>query len=74
MMDIVELSLILILVFRKVFGYVEVSITNGQPIFSGSKKVINLDNLRVKKVNHSDHLIVGGFETFLSLGNDFDVS
>ena len=54
--------------------YLEVSITSGQPIFSGNSSILSLDNLRVRKVNKTDHLLVGSFEIFEDVGNDFDVS
>jgi cell division protein FtsL len=54
--------------------YREISITNGQAIYVESHKVINFDNLRVKKVNRSDHLLVGSIETFVDIGDDFYVS
>jgi hypothetical protein len=53
--------------------YLEVSITNGQPIYSDNN-IINFDDLKVKKVNKSDHYLVGTVETFEDLGNDFDAS
>lgn len=72
-MNILQLLVFLLLAVSAIC-YKELIITSGQPMVVGNKKVVNLDNLRVKKVNHSDHFLVGSFETFLDIGNDFNVS
>lgn len=61
-------------IFYQVDCYLEVFLTSAKSIYPGDKRVINFDNIRVKRVNRSDHLLIGTFEAFVELGNNIEVS
>lgn len=51
----------------------EVDLTDGRAIVPNDDQFVNFDNLRVKKVNHSDHFLIGTIEFFVDLSNDYEV-
>lgn len=55
-------------------SYFDVMITNGLPIVTNDHKYINFDKLRVKRVNRSGYFLVGEFEPFIELGDDYQVN
>lgn len=67
-------ALLAVLTFiRNSSGFVDIELIHGKPIFWGNNETINFDYLRVRRVNRSDHLVTGRFETFVDLGEDFEV-
>ena len=50
----------------------EVSLTHGEPMVKNDNKYINLDNVRVKKVNRTHHLLIGNFTLFIDQGNEYE--
>lgn len=65
--------LVLLALARISSCFFHVEFTDGRPIFWGDNKTINFDNMRVRRVNRSDHLVTGSFETFVEIGDDFEV-
>lgn len=49
----------------------EVSLNHGEPMIKNDNAYLNLDNIRVKKVNRTHHLIVGNFTLNVNQGNDY---
>ena len=49
----------------------EFSLTHGEPIIKNDEKYLNLDNVRVRKVNRTHHLIIGNFTMHVNQGNDY---
>lgn len=54
-------------------AFQDVTLTDGRPLVAHDTKFVNLDNLRVRKVNKTHHLIVGTFEVFRDINNNFEV-
>ncbi|CAO1414374.1 unnamed protein product [Diamesa tonsa] len=50
----------------------EFSLTHGEPIVKNDNNYLNLDNVRVKKVNRTHHLIIGNFTMYVDQGNDYE--
>ena len=50
----------------------EFSLTHGEPIVKKDDKYINLDNVRVRKVNRTHHLIIGNFTMHVNQGNEYE--
>ncbi|CAO1384155.1 unnamed protein product [Diamesa hyperborea] len=50
----------------------EVSLTHGEPMVKNDNTYINLDNVRVKKVNRTHHLLIGNFTLFINQGNEYE--
>lgn len=50
----------------------EFSLTHGEPIIKNDNNYINLDYLRVKKVNRTHHLLIGNITMHVNQGNDYE--
>ena len=59
--------------FNDAFGLFEVYMTNGHSMVPNDTKYINLDKLRVRKVSHTEYLLVGEIDVLAELGNNFQV-
>lgn len=57
----------------QVYGFFEVSITNGQPMVRNDNQIANLDKLRVKKLNKTGHYVIGEIDLFVELSNAYQV-
>lgn len=69
-----NLTLVLFIAFTmQANAFFEVSITNGHPMILNEKKFVNLDKLRVKKVNKTGHYVVGEIDIFIELSNAYQV-
>jgi hypothetical protein len=52
----------------------EVTIKDFEPMVKGDTKYINIDKLKIKRVNRTHpHVIIGELEVFEDLGNDVEV-
>lgn len=71
---VILLSIFGLTIIIQTFAYQEVSITDGRPIVANDTKFINFDNLRVRKVNKTHHLIVGTVEIFRDISNKFKIA
>lgn len=71
-MQLIKYFLVLALIGYLAADYVEVSITDGKPIYCNNT-VLNFDDLKVKKINRSDHYLFGTVEVFEDVGNDLTV-
>ena len=49
----------------------EISLTDGEVIIKNDERYLNMDNLRVRKVNRTHHLIIGNFTLHVNQGNDY---
>lgn len=54
-------------------AYMEASLRHFEPLIKGTKKHVNFDKLRVKKVNKTHHLFLGDLETFEPFGDQYTV-
>ena len=50
----------------------EFSLTHGEPIIRNDENYLNLDNVRVKKVNRTHHLIIGNLSMHVNQGNEYE--
>ncbi|CAO1414382.1 unnamed protein product [Diamesa tonsa] len=50
----------------------EFSLTHGEPIVKNDQYYVNLDNVRVRKVNRTHHLIIGNLTLFVDQGNEYE--
>ena len=50
----------------------EFSLTHGEPIIKNDENYVNLDNVRVKKVNRTHHLLIGNFTMHVNQGNEYE--
>jgi hypothetical protein len=57
-----------------VLAFMEFELKHFEPLVKNDTKYVNFDNIRVKKVNKTHHLVVGDFEVFQDVTNDFKVS
>lgn len=59
--------------YSQVFCYHEVTLTDGRAIVANDTKFVNLEHLRVKKVNKTHHLLVGTIDLLLDIDNSFQL-
>lgn len=59
--------------FENINCYIDASLTNIRSIYEKDEVFINFDNLRVKRVNRTEYHIIGEFNVFVELGNDYQV-
>lgn len=60
-----------LLAFSEVFSFYEASLTEGQAIVANDTKFINFDNLKVKTVNKTHHLLIGTIDVLRDIDNSF---
>ena len=60
-------------VFIKLVTMMEFSLTHGEPMIKNDERYLNLDSLRVKKVNRTHHLIIGNLTMYVNQGNDYEL-
>lgn len=53
--------------------FFEILLTSGQAIVSNDTKYLNLDKIRMRRVNRTEYVIVGEFEPFIELSNSYEV-
>ena len=62
-----------VLLFKNVYCYFDVQVTLGKALNPDDTETINLNNLRVKRLNKTEYQIIGEFETYKELTNDYEV-
>lgn len=70
---IIPIFLIVLIFFNRNVAYQEVTLTEGHAMVANDTKFINFDNLRVRKVNKTHHLLVGTVDVIRDIGNDFNM-
>ncbi|CAO1414366.1 unnamed protein product [Diamesa tonsa] len=50
----------------------EFSLSHGEPMVKDDQHYLNMDNLRVKKVNRTHHLLIGNFTLYVNQGNEYE--
>ena len=59
------------LIIKLVTSSMEFSLTHGEAIVKNDDNYVNLDHVRVKKVNRTHHLIIGNLTLFINQGNEY---
>lgn len=67
------LSLLLFCKIHGILCYLDATLTNGKPIEYNDDKCVNFDKLRIKRVNKTEFVVLGSFQTFVELSNDYEV-
>lgn len=65
-------ALFLFSFFNAFFCYHDVTITDGHAIIPKDRKFVNFDNLRVRKINKTHHLLAGRVELMRDIGDIFN--
>lgn len=68
------LFLLVILHVGLIASYLEVTLTDVNPIVHNDTKFINFDNIKIHRMNKTEHVISGYFEAFVELSNDYEVN
>ena len=71
-----KIHFFLILTFSRIqisFEYVEISVNYGESMIKNSS-LMDYDNIRVRRINKTDHAISGVVKLYVQLGKDYDVN